>query len=684
MALCKGCQEFRRYMFMLIDEFSEEEVRIPLHKSFAELSECADSHCDLCKYFRRERCFQRDLKTRECSREEDIIGQDREINIILRQETTNRSQKWKFENLGIGVPYWRWAYLGNHASFTKEIRPQVAGIEQLVDMSRRWLATCQNKHSCCNGQATQHSEFLPTRLLDVRTPEQYTIQLVSCEALSKASSIAYLTLSYCWGNGNDAACTTRANLEERSEGFPVSSLPRTVQDAIVLTRAFGARYVWIDALCIIEDENDSEGWQRELLNMGRIYRNSLFTIAASSAPDSSMGFLTRRVGIQWPVQDYLLSRNDDPDTGDGCFLLGAALPEWVDSVEDSILSTRGWVLQERMLATRTLFWTDVGIFWECSQLRCSEYRDVYGILSGSPRELQLSILVEDIRDHELLNKEREYNTRPLLSRGLWAVLLQHFSERALTNVTDKLPAVTGLGQELARLLTRSEFETGVFKHNLVHELAWVTGFKKPTFGGHKTIAEQQTVRVPGTPSWCWASAHQPLHFRPSRNAIQFQEHAIDVRLSEQRIQARSRLGSLQLKTLDKESIHLTSTYLSISLPNRPYTFRPSRSCVEAPFDYKDEVYGGIYDEIASFDTLSEALPKEGGTITCVQWLSWAGGNRLLMGELMHVIVTGAIIIAPTEEGSNVYRRIGWLEVWNDDFFDEEPQILYWSEQDLSA
>lgn len=677
MALCEGRQEFRHRLFQPDSELPGEGIKISLHKSFAELSECADSRCDLCKYIRREICFKPDpTYTKYLFCDEDFEDQDREITISMgynKHDTGLKEYTFDYGDfLRMGLKNHDRRLVHGPEARTDERRATVTGLEQLVDMSRRWLATCQNEHEHCKKQATQNPGFLPTRLLDVGSPGQHIARLVSCENLSKTRSTTYLTLSYCWGRGNDAACTTRANINERLKGLPVSSLPQTIQDAIVLTRAFSVKYLWVDALCIIQGGVDNEDWRRELPNMGKIYKNSLFTIAASSAADSSKGFLRRKMGAQWPVRDYLLSRNDDPGTEDENILLDAIVLEWYGAVEDSVLLKRGWVLQERMLASRTLFWTEVGVFWECNELRRSEYKDEYDDFDGSPSHLQLSGLVKNIKGHKFLTRKRGYEETPLCSKGYWSCLLENFSAKTLTHVKDKLPAITGLGQELARL-TGSEFEMGVFKHNLVQELAWVTGFQREGYGVTKVTAEQQTVLVSGTPSWCWASAHRPLLFRPGGYWCKSQELAMNVYLSEQRIYVRSRLGSLRVRALGGPSITLTRTsgFYPTTFPTCPYTFKPWRSCVNVPVKSR----GNVCDQIAIFDTLSETLPEEGGMITCVQWLSWKAAMKWGPQALRKITVTGALIVAPTGEGSNVYRRIGWVEVFDADFFEKEPRDI---------
>ncbi|KAH8586049.1 heterokaryon incompatibility, partial [Bisporella sp. PMI_857] len=88
----------------------------------------------------------------------------------------------------------------------------------------------------------------------------------------------YITLSYCWG-GPKNICLRKDNLEELESGIEIHFLPQTFQDAIEVTRKLDIRFLWIDALCILQDDSDDK--LKEIWNMGEIYRDSFVTIAAS-------------------------------------------------------------------------------------------------------------------------------------------------------------------------------------------------------------------------------------------------------------------------------------------------------------------------------------------------------------------------------------------------------------------
>ena len=143
--------------------------------------------------------------------------------------------------------------------------------------------------------------------------------------------------------------TTAASLELLEEGLPIAQLPRTFQDAVWLSQRLGIWYIWIDALCIIQDDPDD--WLRESEKMGSIFQHAAVTIAAHCASDDSEGFLAKS-----------LSRPTTIPCGD--FLALSKLPDHGRDITNSRLSRRGWVLQERIMSSRTIHFTQGQIFFE--------------------------------------------------------------------------------------------------------------------------------------------------------------------------------------------------------------------------------------------------------------------------------------------------------------------------------
>lgn len=209
-----------------------------------------------------------------------------------------------------------------------------------------------------------HSQFpgeLPTRLIDVGKDDFEPIRLVETRPASvqvPPVTGPYIALSHRWGelNPEQRFCTHEDNIEQRKTYIGYDSLPRTFQDAVRITRALRVRYLWIDSLCIIQEDPDD--WATESGRMGEVFSNAYCTIAASSASSSLTGFL----GPRRPRDVIQLS------TPDGVPLyLAEAVDDFRADVEHSILSSRGWVLQERALSRRTIYFTSTQVYWECGK-----------------------------------------------------------------------------------------------------------------------------------------------------------------------------------------------------------------------------------------------------------------------------------------------------------------------------
>jgi len=85
--------------------------------------------------------------------------------------------------------------------------------------------------------------------------------------------------------------------------IPVDGLPKTFQDAVNIVRDFGIRYLWIDCLCIIQDDKDD--WAAESANMSLIYEQCLFMIAADFAPNSKAGCIPKSrwsTSFEWDTE----------------------------------------------------------------------------------------------------------------------------------------------------------------------------------------------------------------------------------------------------------------------------------------------------------------------------------------------------------------------------------------------
>ncbi|KAK8121909.1 hypothetical protein PG984_010579 [Apiospora sp. TS-2023a] len=153
-----------------------------------------------------------------------------------------------------------------------------------IELAKQWIRQCEVEHKCGINDLPQ---TLPSMVLDVS--DQHKVKLI--RAPTKIER--YITLSYCWGKTSQAVMLNKKSMSDLTSGISPHQLDATIRDSIGITRELGFRFLWIDALCIPQD--NSEFKAKELGKMGSIYRNATFTIVASAAKDVRAGFLGRRV-----------------------------------------------------------------------------------------------------------------------------------------------------------------------------------------------------------------------------------------------------------------------------------------------------------------------------------------------------------------------------------------------------
>jgi hypothetical protein len=236
--------------------------------------------------------------------------------------------------------------------------PTIAS-EMHLKVLKGWIADCDRNHSCYPKADT----FTPTRLLDIGHLGSGTIQLlINDQASTKLGH--YATLSHRWGppQAHTKFCACRSNIEELKRGIVIASLPRTFQDAVHIAHGLGLQYLWIDSLCIIQD--DPFDWEKESELMERVFSSAYCTIAASCSLGIEDGFLKPRLARQSVMMK-------GPQDAAMAYYVCEIIDDFVRDVEQCELNQRGWVLQERALSRRTIYFTERQSYWECGGgVRC--------------------------------------------------------------------------------------------------------------------------------------------------------------------------------------------------------------------------------------------------------------------------------------------------------------------------
>lgn len=177
--------------------------------------------------------------------------------------------------------------------------------------------------------------------------------------LSRGQKAPYAALSYCWG-GSQPVTLTAHTMTGMLGGLATSTLPATIQDAIIVTRKLGLRYLWVDALCIFQDSPSDK--DAEIAKMDQIYQNARLTISAASAETCQDGFLAPRSwrGDFSPSTSYSSIPFACPNGKTGNVLLRESM---IYSSQTEPLNRRGWALQESILSSRVLIYSSWQMLW---------------------------------------------------------------------------------------------------------------------------------------------------------------------------------------------------------------------------------------------------------------------------------------------------------------------------------
>lgn len=264
----------------------------------------------------------------------------------------------------------------------------------VAEWAKEWVERCSEGHKSCQSEfvPTNVKNYRPLRLLDVQGGDRGFTYLVCTDELTYAGPVEYCALSHCWG-GTVTFQLKKENLDALKCGFETGILSKNFRDAVTITRRLGVCYLWIDSLCIVQ--NDILEWEAQSKEMGLVYANARCVISATASMDSSGGCFQPRT----------LSYNDCilRTWGNHTLAVRAArVPLQTHGlferlVDQAPLTTRAWTFQERYLARRTLHFCDGLVLFECNTLTASEYSQsgqVYGHQPDVRRDGKLHALAD--------------------------------------------------------------------------------------------------------------------------------------------------------------------------------------------------------------------------------------------------------------------------------------------------
>lgn len=353
-------------------------------------------------------------------------------------------------------------------------------------LAQSWIDDCYQNHASC-AQLSYHP--LPKRVLDMRpfedTPD---IRLID----GAGNTGKYAALSHCWGNSQPIQLTSKSHKELQIR-ISFSQLPRTFQDAVTAARALGLRFLWIDSLCIIQDSEAD--WQEQCARMANIYKNAFVTIAGPTASGCNSGFLHKR---PMPRQQVMLQISTGRKV-DNVMVSHHGVIDYPSSLipeSNSPLAKRGWILQERLLSQRILYFSSTRMYIEC----------FHNVRSD---DCHYTIRWNHHYNDVATKKSIKHLQKSLHCLDYWSEIIQNYANLRLSKPKDRLPALSGLASEIQKA-TNAQYLAGIWREDISTGLAWFLSRPKEAEQA-QTLSNDDYI----APSWSWAAAKHKIEFQIS-------------------------------------------------------------------------------------------------------------------------------------------------------------------------
>ncbi|KAK8108932.1 HET-domain-containing protein [Apiospora sp. TS-2023a] len=419
--------------------------------------------------------------------------------------------------------------------------------DEAMTKVKKWLSVCCSRHSEC----VQSETPLPTRILSISDDDKEPPRLVTPEGKCGA----YAALSWRWGV-EEPLRTTKENLQQHLRKMPWLYLPKLFRDAAKVTKRLGLRYLWIDAICIIQDSE--EDWVTEASKMTEVYGNAYLTIAADNCGNAFQGLSSDgpfRDLLRSKFQTQCPSRSSHGTTNVRVRKLENKTSQGYhgdDALPPSFLEARGWCLQEMLLSRRVLRFGQTEIAWQCQEMECCE----------CPKNARVSTRVYD---HDMAYLKSDFLRRINVADN-WIRIIGNFTRRDLSRNTDRLPAIEGIAKRIIMRdrLSESDYLVGLWRSRLGEELIWHTDRSAYGLIRHAEPG-RKSQRLDNIPTWSWASVTGAVEFL-SNSDVQVEEVATPPAAKPYLVLRTQLMASgLWLETRDQEN--------SGSMPDNGCNFR---------------------------------------------------------------------------------------------------------------
>ncbi|KAK3396866.1 heterokaryon incompatibility protein-domain-containing protein [Sordaria brevicollis] len=375
-----------------------------------------------------------------------------------------------------------------------------------IERVREWLRCCGSWHGgeCSHIlKQQQQSEDPKGAMFD---PFIRLIDLGESCLVEKKELVPYVALSYVWGRvkvfktleENIDQLKTPGGVEKRRSEFP-----RSIQDAMTFAQNLGYRYIWIDSICIIQDD-DTEAYtnhdkKHQIGQMGKIYQYADLTVVAASGEDANAGLPGVESGTAREHKQKVV------ELSDGFRVMNRSIA-WPDALLRTTWEERGWTYQERILSLRYMYFVDGTVHFQCQRATWSE-----DFAAESP-DLELSAADQVVQfSHIPSEVPPAVELRPNLKFQLkrYPELVGQYTCRNMTFITDRVNGIQGILNVIRDHFFSEdvEFVHGMPTGKLLHPgLLW-----RPRLEPKRIQMDEKTKR-PMWPSWSWAGWTIPVYY----------------------------------------------------------------------------------------------------------------------------------------------------------------------------
>lgn len=366
--------------------------------------------------------------------------------------------------------------------------------------STKWMTSMIDSCSS-HGHEMSYPELLPDRLIRVEENKIYLIltkdietstllgTLVKNEANPEVNQntglLQYSALTYCWGappHADRQLKTTTQNITQHCKSIPEHELPQAVKEAVSVTRALKIPYLWIDALCIIQDQTSD--WEDQCKRMVQIYGNATVTLVAATSKNCEEGFVDGLLRLVLPI--YYSAEDNTVLSRFAVF--NPSLISVTGEIKASEWGKRGWTYQERLASTRMIVFGGYNVYFCCQKESCPMGQD-------------------PLKKVQFLDRDLLKESSDDIIYGEWRRLVSYDhigGAPGFARPTDILPSIAGIASLFGSRLN-DRYIAGFWEKDLYRSLAWRCYFspgEPPRFDVMLQKLRHPTQYI--SPSWSWA------------------------------------------------------------------------------------------------------------------------------------------------------------------------------------